>query len=48
MTLARAIEEALCASAAFTAEPHSEAAVTYEEDTKLFGAMQRYSITATR
>lgn len=46
--LIRQIEDALCASAAFVAEPQGEALSTYEEDTKLFGAVQRFSITADR
>lgn len=44
----RAIEDALCATSAFVADPQGEAAATYEEDTKLFGAIQRFSITAPR
>jgi hypothetical protein len=47
-TAIRAIEDALCSSAAFVAEPQGEAATTYEEDTKLHGAIQRFSITAPR
>jgi hypothetical protein len=47
-TAIRAIEEALCGSSAFVAEPQGEAIVTFEEDTTLHGALQRYSITAAR
>jgi hypothetical protein len=47
-TLIRAIEDALAATTSFVAEVQGEALATYEEDTKLFGAIQRYSITATR
>lgn len=47
-TLIRQIEDALCASAAFTALPQGEALSTYEPDTKLFGALQRFSVYAAR
>lgn len=47
-TLIRAIEDAMCASVAFTADPQGEALSTYEEDTKLYGALQRFSIYAAR
>jgi ABC-type transporter lipoprotein component MlaA len=46
-TLVRAIEDALC-TASFIAEPQGEALATYEEETKLYGAIQRFSITAAR
>jgi hypothetical protein len=46
-TAMRSIEEALCAST-FAAEPQGEAEDDYEEDTKLYGAIQRFSITAAR
>lgn len=44
----RAAEEALCASPAFTCIPMGEPLATYEGDTKLFGAIQRFSIWAAR
>lgn len=46
--LIRSIEDALCTSGAFSVDPQGEALSTYEEDTKLYGAIQRYSITAAR
>ena len=44
----RAAEEAMCASAAFTCTPMGEPLATYEPDTKLYGAIQRFSIWAAR
>lgn len=46
-TLIRQVEDALCASA-LVCEPQGEAAATFDEETKLHGAIQRYSITAPR
>lgn len=46
IVLVRQAEEVLCA--ALVCEPQGEALSTYEEDTKLFGAIQRFSITAPR
>jgi hypothetical protein len=46
--LIRQIEDDLCASAAFVVEPQGEAMADYEEDTKLYGALQRFSIYAAR
>lgn len=47
-TLARQIEDALCAYAGFVAQPQGEAASVYEPDTLLFGAIQRFSVYAAR
>ena len=44
----RAAEDAMCASPAFTCTPMGEPLATYEPDTKLYGAIQRFSIWATR
>jgi hypothetical protein len=47
-TAIEGIEDALCGTSAFVAEPQGEALATYEEDTRLYGAIQRFSITAAR
>jgi hypothetical protein len=44
----RAAEEAMCTSAAFACIPMGEPLATYEPDTKLYGAIQRFSIWAAR
>lgn len=44
----RAAEEAMCASAAFICRPMGEPLTTYEDDTRLYGAIQRFSIWAAR
>jgi len=46
--LSRQIENALCASALFIAIPEGEAISTYEDDTLLYGCIQRLSIYAAR
>lgn len=48
LALIRAAEAALCASPAFIAKPQSEPMATYEQDTALYGAIQRFSIWAVR
>lgn len=48
LALIRAAEAALCASPAFVCKPQGEPFCTYEEDTKLYGAIQRHSIWAAR
>ena len=48
LSLIRAAEDALCASPAFTCTPMGEPLATYEGDTKLYGAIQRFSIWAAR
>jgi len=48
MALIRAAEAALCASPLFTVSPQGEPISTYEDDTTLYGAMQRFSIWAVR
>lgn len=48
LALIRAAETALCASAALIVKPQGEPLATYEDDTKLYGEMQRFSIWATR
>lgn len=47
-TLARAIESAVTASPTFVATPEGEPASVHEEDTGLYGAIQRYSIWSAR
>ena len=47
-TLMRAIEDALCASTSLTVRPEGEPLSTYEEDTLLYGALQRFSIYSHR
>ena len=48
LALIRAAESALCASPAFVCKPQGEPISTYEDDTKLYGAIQRHSIWAAR
>ena len=48
LTKIRAAEDAMCASAAFICRPMGEPLTTYEDDTRLYGAMQRFSIWAAR
>lgn len=47
-TLCREIESAVCASTAFIATPQGEPLSTYEPDTKLHGAIQRFVIRSSR
>ena len=44
----RAAEEAMCTSTAFICTPMGEPLATYEPDSKLYGAIQRFSIWASR
>lgn len=44
----RAAEEAMCTSTAFICTPMGEPLATYEPDSKLYGAIQRFSIWANR
>ena len=48
LTLIRQIEDALCASVSFAATPQGEALSTYEEDTQLYGCIQRFDIWSAR
>ena len=48
LTKIRAAEDAMCASAAFICRPMGEPLTTYEDDTRLYGAMQRFSLWAAR
>lgn len=48
LNLIRAAEDAMCASVLFTASPMGEPIATYEDDTALYGALQRFSIWANR
>jgi hypothetical protein len=48
ITLMRDIEDALCASASLTVNPMGEPLSTYEEDTNLYGSLQRFSIYSAR
>lgn len=48
LTLSRAIEEALCASTAFTAQPDSEPIGDVEGDTDRRGCLQDFSVWAPR
>lgn len=45
-TLIRAIEDALCA--AMVCDVQGEALASFDEETKFYGVVQRYSITAPR
>ena len=42
------VEDALCASSAFQAEPQGESMSIYEPDTKLYGRLQRFDIFGAR
>lgn len=44
----RAIEDALCASPAFTARPEAESISDYDEDAARYGSRQDFSIYALR
>jgi hypothetical protein len=46
--LIRQIEDALCVSPVFVATPQGEPLATYEEDTQLYGAIQRFSVYSDR
>lgn len=46
--LIRQVEDALCASSAFTALPQGEPLSLYEDDTQLYGSIQRFDILAAR
>lgn len=48
LELIRAAEDAMCASENFICRPMGEPLTTYEDDTRLYGAMQRFSIWAAR
>ena len=48
LSLIRQIEDALCASAAFIARPEGEAMSVYEEDTQLYGCIQRFNVWSAR
>lgn len=48
LTKIRAIEDALCASSNFVAQPQGEPLSTYESDTQLYGCVQRFAIWAGR
>lgn len=48
VTLIRQYEEDLCAATGLTVEPLGEAEGTFDEDTKFYGAIQRFSIYSTR
>jgi len=48
LTLIRQVEAALASTNKFTATPESEPMSTYEDDTKLYGAIQRFDIWADR
>ena len=47
-TMIRAIENALCTSALFAVEQQDEAQSTTEDEPKLYGKIQRFSIYAAR
>lgn len=48
LTMAHAIEDALCASSAFVARPQGEPAALHEPDTGLRGTVQRFEIDSER
>jgi hypothetical protein len=46
--LARQVEDAMCATALFTASPLGEPVSDYDTETKTYGAMQDFSIFSAR
>lgn len=48
LTLIRQIEDAMCASLLFVATPGSEPICDYDADIPVFGAIQDFSVFATR
>lgn len=48
LALIREAEDALCASTPLTVDPDGEPVTTYEDDTRRYGAIQRFSIWADR
>ena len=48
LAMIRQIEDALCASSAFTATPQGEPLSTHEPDTASYGCIQRFDIWAGR
>ena len=48
ITLIRQVEDAICGSALFAAQPIGEPVSDYEEDTNLYGSTQRFDIWADR
>lgn len=48
LSIIRQIEDALCASVVFIAFPQGEPASIYEDDTKLYGSIQRFTLWASR
>lgn len=48
LSIARQIEDALCAASDISAEPFGEPISVYEEDTGLYGCQQRISVWASR
>ena len=48
LTLIRQIEDLLCASPSFQCRPEGEPVSVYEDDTLLYGSIQRFSILANR
>lgn len=48
LTLIRDIETALRGNATFVARPQGEPMSTHEQDTQLFGCVQRFEITSVR
>lgn len=48
MTLSRSIEDALCASTVFTAQPEAEPIGDFDADIPVYGAIQDFLIHSTR
>ncbi|HQL10029.1 MAG TPA: DUF3168 domain-containing protein [Lentisphaeria bacterium] len=48
LSLIRSAEAALCAHPTLIVKPQGEPISTYEDDTQLYGAIQRFSIWAAR
>lgn len=48
LTMIRQIEDALCVTGVFTANPQGEPLSTMEPDTNLYGCIQRFEIWSTR
>lgn len=48
LTLARAVEDALCAATQFNARPNAELIAEVDEELSLYGTMQDFTILANR
>lgn len=48
LNMIRQVEDAICGSAHFSAQPIGESVSDYEDETKLYGSTQRFDIWADR